>query len=57
MPYQILATVKGSAYGIVVDTASDALEKIAELTELGHIDISVKDMLGQIVDKAALEYG
>jgi hypothetical protein len=43
------------ASGVIVETAKDALAKIAELTDLGHTEIVVKDLLGEVVDRATLE--
>jgi hypothetical protein len=56
VPYRVQAKLKESTNGVVVETAKEALEKIAELTDpLGHTDIVVKDLLGGVVDRATLE--
>jgi len=55
MPYRVQAKFNESVFGVVVETAKEALKKIAELTDLGHTEIVVKDLLGEVVDRAALE--
>jgi hypothetical protein len=55
VPYRAQAKLKESTNGVVVETAEGALEKIAELTDLGHTDLVVKDLLGGVVDRATLE--
>jgi hypothetical protein len=43
MPYQVHAKVKGSAFSVLVETAKDALAKLAELADLGHAEVVVRD--------------
>ncbi len=40
---------------IVVETAKDALAKLAELTESGHTDVTAKDLLGAVIDPPTLQ--
>jgi hypothetical protein len=54
VPYRVQTKFKESTSGVVVETAKEALEKIAELTDLGHTEIVVKDLLGKVVDMATL---
>ena len=55
MPFRVQTKLNESTSGVIVETAKDALAKIAELTDLGHTDIVVKDLLGEVVDRATLE--
>lgn len=50
MPYRIHADMNGSALSIIVETAKDALAKMAELIELGHADVLARDLDGRLVD-------
>jgi hypothetical protein len=50
--YQVIASMNARA---LVETAAAALEKMAELLELGHADVLVKDLDGQLVGNARLE--
>jgi hypothetical protein len=54
VPYRVQTKLNGSTSGVIVETAKQALEKIAELTDLGHTEIVVKDLLGKVVDMATL---
>jgi hypothetical protein len=47
MPYEIHARVNGSAFSVVVETAKDALAKLAELADLGHAEVVVRDCLAR----------
>jgi hypothetical protein len=55
MPYWVQAKIKGSALSVVVTTARDALAKMAELIEIGHIEVCIRDLDGRIIDNASLE--
>ena len=46
---------KLNAFSVVVETAAEALAKTAELVELGHADILVRDLLGNIIHRSTLE--
>jgi hypothetical protein len=50
MPFQVSASMNGGALMVIVETAAAALEKMAELIELGHADVLVKDLDGRLVD-------
>jgi hypothetical protein len=43
VPYWIHAKVKDSSFSVVVETAKDALSKLAELTDAGHTEVIAKD--------------
>jgi hypothetical protein len=47
--------MKGSALSVIVETANDALVKMAELIEHGYSDVVTKDFDGRLVDHARLE--
>jgi hypothetical protein len=34
----------------VVETAKDALAKLAELTDLGHAEVVLRDLFGKVID-------
>jgi hypothetical protein len=55
MPYQVIASMNAGALMVIVETAAAALEKMAELIELGHAKVLVKDLDGQLVGNARLE--
>ena len=55
MPYRIHADMRGSALTVIVETATEALAKMAELIELGCSDVVTRDLDGQLVDHARLE--
>ncbi len=55
VPYLIHSKIKDSAFSVVVETAKDALAKLAELTELGHMDVTVRDLSGTAIDLATLQ--
>jgi hypothetical protein len=55
MPYQVSARMNAGALMVIVETAAAALEKMAELIELGHAEVLVKDLDGQLVGNARLE--
>ena len=56
MPYRIYARFKDSAFSVIVETARDALAKIAELTELpDHVEVGAKDLSGAVVDITDLQ--
>jgi hypothetical protein len=55
VPYRVQTKLKESTSGVIVEPAKQALQKIAELTDLGHTEIVVKDLLGEVVDRATLE--
>lgn len=55
MPYWIHSKIKGSAVSIVVETAKDALAKLAELTESGHTDVVPRDLSGTVIGLTTLQ--
>jgi hypothetical protein len=54
MPYHVYTRRGAGAVGVVVETAKDALAKAAEFLEDGHPEVIFKDLLGKILDRAAL---
>jgi hypothetical protein len=55
MPFRVSTSISGGALTVIVETAAAALEKVAELIELGHADVLVKDLDGHVVANALLE--
>jgi hypothetical protein len=56
MPYCIQAKIEEGAFSVVVETAKDALAKFAELTEVGHSEVTARDIMsGAIVGLASLQ--
>lgn len=55
VPYRVQATSNNSAVVVIVETATEALAKMAELIELGCSDVVTRDLDGQIVDHARLQ--
>jgi hypothetical protein len=53
--YQVNAKVNGSAFSVVVETAKDALGKLAEPTDLGHAEVVAHDLFGKVIDPSILE--
>lgn len=54
MAYHVYARNGPGAFGIIVGSARQALEKAAQLAEEGHSDVVFKDLLGNILDRAAM---
>ena len=54
MPYHVYTRRGIGAVGIIVQTAKEALAKAAEFVEDGHPDVGIKDLLGNILDHAAV---
>jgi hypothetical protein len=42
------------AVGIIVETAREALAKAAEFVEDGNPDVTIKDFLGNVLDRATV---
>jgi hypothetical protein len=42
------------AVGIIVETAREALAKVAEFVEDGNSDVVIKDLLGNVLDRATV---
>ena len=55
MPYWIHAKVKDSAFSVVVETANDALAKLAELAESEHVEVVAMDLLGNVIELTTLQ--
>jgi 2-polyprenyl-3-methyl-5-hydroxy-6-metoxy-1,4-benzoquinol methylase len=45
---------QGQLVSVVVETAKDALSKLAELADSGHTEVLAKDFLGKVIDVATL---
>lgn len=54
MPYHVYTRSGGGAVGIIVETAREALAKAAEFVEDGNADVIIKDLLGNVLDHAAV---
>jgi hypothetical protein len=54
MPYEVRAKIGDGNFSVVVETAAEALAKIAELIESGA-EVLVKDLLGAVVDIVSLD--
>jgi hypothetical protein len=54
MPYHVYTRSGVSAVGVIVETAKEALAKAAELLEEGHREVIFKDLLGNVLDRAAV---
>ena len=55
MPYWIHAKIKESGFSVVVETAQDALTKMAEFAELPHTEVAARDLSGNVIDLATLQ--
>jgi hypothetical protein len=55
MPYWIQAKVKDGAFSVVVETAKDALAKLAELAESEHTEVAAMDLSGTRIELATLQ--
>ena len=57
MAYWIHAKIKDSdgAFSVVVDTAKDALAKLAELAESDQVEVAAMDLSGIIIELATLQ--
>jgi hypothetical protein len=43
-----------TAVGVIVETAREALARAAEFLEEGHREVIFKDLLGNVLDRAAV---
>jgi hypothetical protein len=43
------------SYAALFRSAKDALAKLAELTDMGHAEVVVRDSLGKVIDPSILE--
>ena len=55
MPYLIQAKLKDGGFSVVVETAKDALVKLAELAETDRIEVAATDLSGTVIDLATLQ--
>jgi hypothetical protein len=55
MPYWIHAKAKDGAFSVVVETAKDALAKLAELAETDRIEVAATDLSGTVIELATLQ--
>ena len=57
MAYWIHAKIKGSdgAFSVIVETAQDALAKLAELAESEHNEVAAMDLSGTVIELATLQ--
>jgi hypothetical protein len=54
MPYWIHAKIKDGAFSVVVETAKDALAKLAELAESEHTEVVAMDLSGTAIELRTL---
>ena len=54
MPYHVYTRSGAGAVGVIVESAKDVLAKAAEFFEDGHPEVIFKDLLGNILDHAAV---
>ncbi|MBR1121429.1 hypothetical protein JQ628_07865 [Bradyrhizobium lablabi] len=54
MPYNIHAQSGLGAFGVIVETAREALATAAQLAEEGHPDVLIKDLFGNTLTLGAL---
>jgi hypothetical protein len=53
MPYHVYTRSGAGAVGVIVETAREALAKAAEFLEQGHGEVTFKDLLGNVLNRAA----
>jgi hypothetical protein len=54
MPYHVYAQSGPGAFGVIVETAREALAKAAQFVEDGHPEVRIKDLLGNVLTHAAV---
>ena len=54
MPYHVYTRSGAGAVGVIVESAKEALAKAAEFFEDGHPERIFKDLLGNILEHAAV---
>ena len=54
MPYHVYMRGGVGAVGVIVETAREALAKAAEFLEEGHREVTFKDLLGNVLDRAVV---
>lgn len=54
MPYHVYTRSGAGAVGVIVESAKEALAKAAEFFEDGHPEVIFKDLLGNVLDHAAV---
>ena len=54
MPYHVYTQSGPGAFGVIVETARDALAKAAQFADDGHPDVLIKDLLGNILPQDAV---
>jgi|GEM_PF-6298043 hypothetical protein len=55
MAYWIHAKVKDGAFSVVVETAKEAIAKLAELSQHEQTEVTAKDLLGKVIEIATLQ--
>jgi hypothetical protein len=55
MPYWIHAKIKDSAFSVIVETAKEAVAKLADLADTENMEVTAKDLLGKVIDMATLQ--
>ena len=54
MPYHVYTKGRSGAFGVIVETAREALAKAAQFAEDGHPEVLFKDLLGNILTDSAV---
>ena len=54
MPYHVYTQSGPGAFGVIVETAREALTKAAQFAEDGHPEVLIKDLLGNILPHTAV---
>ena len=54
MPFHVYTRRGIGAVGIIVETAREALAKAAEFVEDGNPDVIIKDLIGNVLDRATV---
>jgi hypothetical protein len=54
MPYHVHTRTGAGALGVIVETAREALVKAAAFLKEGHREVTFKDLLGNVLDRAVV---
>ena len=54
MPYHVYTKSGPSAFGVIVESAGEALAKARQFAEDGHPQVVIKDLVGNILSQAAV---
>jgi hypothetical protein len=54
VPYRVYTRSGPGAFGVIVETAREALAKAAQFGENGHQEVLIKDLVGNVLTQAAI---